>query len=219
MRILIAEDDPVSKYVLDAMLNNWGYEVVVTSNGNEAAEVLLGENAPQLAVLDWMMPGMDGVEVCRAAREKMRDKSLYVILLTAKAEKVNVVEGLEAGADDYIVKPFAREELRARVAVGARVIDLQNAVADRVRELQEALSQVKQLQGILPICAHCKKVRDDKNYWQQVESYISSHTKAQFSHSICPDCFETVTKPALESWTESRNTTSRKEIDIDVSST
>ena len=203
MRILIAEDDPVSRYVLEAMLNNWGYELVVTSNGTEALEALLKDDAPQLAVMDWMMPGMDGVEVCRAAR-KLRDKTLYIILLTAKAEKLNVVEGLDAGADDYVVKPFAREELRARVAVGARVIELQNAVSDRVRELQEALSQVKQLQGILPICSHCKKVRDDKNYWQQVESYISTHTKAQFSHSICPECFESVTKPALESWNENR---------------
>ena len=200
MRVLIAEDDPVSRYVLEAMLKNWGYDLVVTGNGLEAWEALQLADAPQLAVLDWMMPGLDGVEVCRRARQVTETKSVYIILLTAKAEKNNIVEGLEAGANDYVIKPFAREELRARVGVGERVIHLQNDLAARVTDLQEALSQVKQLQGILPICSHCKKVRDDKNYWQQVESYITAHSEAQFSHSICPDCFENVVKPEIESW-------------------
>jgi DNA-binding response OmpR family regulator len=200
MRVLIAEDDPVSRYVLEAMLKNWAYDLVVTSTGLEAWEALQGEHAPQLAVLDWMMPGMDGVDVCRNLRSAMPAKPVYVILLTAKAEKNNIVEGLEAGANDYVVKPFAREELRARVAVGARVIDLQNDLALRVKEAEDALSQVKQLQGILPICSHCKKVRDDSNYWQQVESYVTAHSEAQFSHSICPDCFEKVVKPEMEDW-------------------
>jgi sigma-B regulation protein RsbU (phosphoserine phosphatase) len=200
MRILIAEDDPVSRYVLEAMLKNWAYDLVVTSTGLEAWDALQAENAPQLAVLDWMMPGMDGVDVCRNLRSTMPAKPAYVILLTAKAEKNNIVEGLEAGANDYVIKPFAREELRARVAVGARVIQLQNDLALRVKEAQDALSQVKQLQGILPICSHCKKVRDDSNYWQQVESYVSAHSEAQFSHSICPDCYERVVKPEMEDW-------------------
>ena len=205
MRVLIAEDDPVSRYVLEAMLKNWGYDLVVTGNGLEAWEELQVDNAPQLAVLDWMMPGLDGVEVCRRVRQMTTTKSAYIILLTAKAEKNNIVEGLEAGANDYVNKPFAREELRARVGVGERVIHLQNDLAARVTELQEALSQVKQLQGILPICSHCKKVRDDKNYWQQVESYISAHSEAQFSHSICPDCFENVVKPEIENWERKLN--------------
>jgi len=205
MRILIAEDDPVSRYVLEAMLKNWGYDLVVTGNGLEAWEALQAEDAPQLAVLDWMMPGLDGVEVCRRARQMSTTKSVYMILLTAKAEKNNIVEGLEAGANDYVIKPFAREELRARVGVGERVILLQNDLAARVKDLQEALSQVKQLQGILPICSHCKKVRDDKNYWQQVESYISAHSEAQFSHSICPDCFENVVRPEIENWERKLN--------------
>ncbi|HEV8487880.1 MAG TPA: response regulator transcription factor [Blastocatellia bacterium] len=205
MRILIAEDDPVSRYVLEAMLKNWGYDLVVTGNGLEAWEALQANDAPQLAVLDWMMPGLDGVEVCRRSRQMTATKSVYIILLTAKAEKNNIVEGLEAGANDYVIKPFAREELRARVGVGERVIHLQNDLAARVTELQDALSQVKQLQGILPICSHCKKVRDDKNYWQQVESYISAHSEAQFSHSICPDCFERVVKPEIENWERKLN--------------
>ena len=200
MKTLIAEDDPVSRYVLEAMLKNWGYDLVVTSNGLEAWDALQPDDSPQLAVLDWMMPGMDGVDVCRRVRQMNRTRTTYIILLTAKGEKNNIVEGLEAGADDYVIKPFAREELRARVGVGARVINLQNLLADKLTQLQEALAQVKQLQGILPICSHCKKVRDDKNYWQQVESYITTHSEAQFSHSICPDCFENVVKPEIEDW-------------------
>ena len=198
MKILIAEDDPISSYVLETTLNKWGYEVVVTHDGEEALAGLLAEDAPPLAILDWMMPNLDGLEVCRRLRERAEKQSIYIILLTAKTEKKDVVAGLEMGADDYITKPFDRSELRARVRVGARMIELQQALAERVGELQEALANVKQLQGILPICSHCKKVRDDSNYWQQVESYVSSHTDAQFSHSICPDCFERYTKPQLE---------------------
>ena len=106
--------------------------------------------------------------------------------------------GLDAGADDYLAKPFDRNELRARVQVGVRVVELQRHLAEHIKELETALSQVKQLQGILPICSYCKKIRDDQNYWQRVESYISDHSEAEFSHSICPSCYEDVVKPELE---------------------
>lgn len=107
------------------------------------------------------------------------------------------MRGLDAGADDYIIKPFNREELRARVKVGVRILDLQNNLAGRVSELERAMAGVKQLQGLLPICCYCKKIRDDQNYWQQVEGYISRHSEAQFSHGVCPDCFEKIVKPEL----------------------
>ena len=103
-----------------------------------------------------------------------------------------MVEGLRAGADDYVTKPFHGSELRARVAVGARIVAVQTALADRVEELQRALAHVKQLQGLLPICAYCKKVRDDENYWDQVENYVAKRTGARFSHGICPDCYGTL---------------------------
>src|SRR4029434_1546856 len=98
----------------------------------------------------------------------------------------------------YIVKPFEREELHARVQVGFRMLELQAALADRVRELEEALARVKQLQGLLPICSYCKKVRDDQNYWQQVETYIEGHSDAQFTHGICPDCRQKFVEPELD---------------------
>jgi CheY-like chemotaxis protein len=119
-------------------------------------------------------------------------------MLTAKNEKEDVVAGLCAGADDYITKPFNRQELHARIKVGIRIADLQKSVADRVVELELALSRVKQLQGLLPICSYCKKVRDDQNYWQQVDSYISKHSEVAFSHGICPDCYDHLVEPQLQ---------------------
>lgn len=198
MRILIAEDDDVSRRVLQLTLAAAGHEVVTTENGAEALSVLENENAPLLAILDWMMPDIDGLEVCRRARLLPNAAPVYLILLTAKADKANVVEGLEAGANDYITKPFDRHELRARVRVGETVVNLQQNLAARVKELESALGKVKQLQGILPICSYCKHIRDDQNYWQQVETYIAEHTDTQFSHSICPSCYESVVKPQLK---------------------
>ncbi|MCD6336545.1 MAG: response regulator [Candidatus Latescibacterota bacterium] len=198
MKILIAEDDMTSRRMLETRLVKWGYEVVATSDGNQAREALQGEDAPQLAILDWMMPGLDGVEVCRRVRELEGESHIYIILLTAKDRKEDLVAGLDAGADDYLTKPFKREEMRARLQVGIRTVDLQNRLAEHIKSLEDALSQIKQLQGMLPICAYCKKIRTDDNYWQQVEGYIMEHSEAEFSHSICPECYEKYVKPELE---------------------
>lgn len=192
MKILIAEDDPVSRRILEATLVKWGYEVSVTLDGRQAWDVLQREDAPSLAILDIMMPGMDGLEICRKVRQLPRVTPPYLILLSAMSSKEHVVRGIRAGANDYLTKPFHREELRVRVGVGVQMLALQKALAERVAELEEALSQVNQLQGMLPICSYCKKVRDDQNYWQKVEHYISDHTDVQFSHGICPDCYERV---------------------------
>lgn len=151
-------------------------------------------------ILDWMMPGLDGLEICHRIRARVPARPTHIILLTARGGRENVVQGLQAGAHDYITKPFDRDELRARVQVGVRVIELQQALAERVRQLEEALACVKQLQGLLPICSYCKKIRNDRNYWQQVESYLSEHSDVQFSHGICPGCYETFVKPELEKW-------------------
>ena len=198
MRILIAEDDPVSCRVLEAMLHKWEHEVVTTTDGIQAWDTLQSEEAPRLAILDWMMPGMDGVEVCRRVREASGKQPTYVILLTARDQRENVLAGLQAGADDYVVKPFDREELHARVQAGVRIIELQSDLADRVRELEDALSQIKQLRGMLPICSYCKKIRNDEDYWERVEDYIGDHSEAQFTHGICPDCYEKIVEPEIE---------------------
>ena len=188
MKTLIAEDDSVSRRLLQAALQKWGYDVTVTTQGHEAWEAIQQPGAPSLLILDWLMPELDGVEICRRIRASETLKSSYVILLTSRGSKEDIVEGLEAGADDYVTKPFDHGELRARVQVGARVIGLQNALAERVHQLEEAIASVKTLQGLLPICCYCKKIRDDGNYWHRVESYISGHANVRFSHGICPDC-------------------------------
>lgn len=190
MRILIAEDDSASRRVLETVLGRWGYEVTAVADGLQAWQSLCVEDAPRLAILDWMMPEMDGAEVCRRIRQSSPSSPAYIILLTAKGRREDLVLGLEAGADDYITKPFDPEELRARIQVGERVVELQTALAARVEELEDALAQVKTLQGIIPICVHCHKIRDDQNYWQRLESYICEHSDAQFSHGLCPDCLK-----------------------------
>ncbi len=131
MKILIAEDDPVSRRVLEGFLTKWGYELVVTKDGAEAWKALEQEAAPPLAVVDWMMPGMDGLELCRKVRERGTGPYTYILLLTAKGRKEDIVRGIEAGADDYLTKPFDAQELRVRIRAGLRVLELQ----EKLREL------------------------------------------------------------------------------------
>ena len=198
MKLLIAEDDLASRRLLETLVAHWGYDAVATKDGLEAWHAFERDDAPSLALLDWNMPRMEGIEVCLRIKESARLRSTYVILLTAQGKSENIVTGLEAGADDYIVKPYRREELRARLKVATRTVALQQSLADRVQALQDALAQVKRLQGLLPMCAWCKKIRSDEHYWQSVDHYLAQHTEAQFSHSICPDCRDTLVQPAQE---------------------
>jgi sigma-B regulation protein RsbU (phosphoserine phosphatase) len=198
MEVLVVDDDAVSQRVVAAMLRKNGYTVQLANDGEAAWKILQEKGAPALAVVDWMMPGLDGPEICRRLRAIDTPTPTYVILLTSRDAAADVVEGLRAGADDYVTKPPNEDELVARVNVGARVVALQQTLADRVRRLEEALANVKQLQGLLPICSYCKRIRDDQNYWQQVESYITVHSGVQFSHGFCPDCYDKYVKPQLD---------------------
>jgi len=197
MRVLIADDEATSRHLIQATLEGWGFEVLVAVDGWEALRVLQGSKGPEIAMLDWMMPEIDGLDVCRRMRATMPNAATYIILVTARGGLENVVRGLEAGADDYITKPFDPRELRARLHVGVRIVQLQKALTERFLELEDALKRLKQLQGLLPICSYCKKIRNDRNYWEQVDAYITSHSEAQFSHGVCPDCFEIHLKPQL----------------------
>ncbi len=188
MRVLLAEDEPLSRHMVTRLLEGWGYEVDVVHDGAKAMEILQASDGPRLAILDWMMPGLDGVDVCRLIRANENEEYVYVILLTAKKQKKDVVTGLESGADDYITKPFDQEELHSRVMAGQRIVELKSALAEKVEELKEALEHVKQLQGLLPICMHCKKIRDDSHTWHRLETYIEEHSGAMFSHALCDEC-------------------------------
>jgi DNA-binding response OmpR family regulator len=192
MHVLIADDDRIAREVLSRSLSKMGYEVTAAADGAEAWAHLQSTNDSTLAILDWMMPHIDGPELLRRARAERPLANMYLILLTALESRRDVIAGLEAGADDYMVKPFDPDELRARVQVGIRVLTLQERLTERVAELQTALSNVKQLRGLLPMCSYCKRIRGDDQYWQQVEGYIAEHSDAQFSHGICPACYAEV---------------------------
>ena len=193
MKVLIAEDDPVTRCQVEGMVRKWNFSPVTTDNGLDAWRALEADPEIHLAVTDWQMPGLNGEELCSKAKAELKDRPLYMIILTAaKIDKKDLVSGLTAGADDYLLKPYDTAELQARLRVGQRVIQLHQELQERVRELEEALAQIKQLRGLIPICSYCKKIRDDKNYWHQVDAYLSTHSDATFSHGICPTCSETI---------------------------
>ena len=197
MRILIAEDTDSARLLLERTLEGWGHEVVATENGAEALAAL-DADGPSLLIADWMMPEMDGLELTRQIRSRDWGRYIYILMLTALGETDSIAQAMDAGADDYVTKPFARAELKARLTAADRVIGLERTLSERVAELEESLSTIKRLKELLPICMYCKKIRNDNDYWQEIEVYIREQTGSGFSHGICPDCFETVVKPGLE---------------------
>lgn len=190
MKVLIAEDDASLCLMLQSLLTTWGYTVTSARDGEEAWRILCEPEHPHLAILDWMMPGIEGPEIVRRLRKRGSENPYYSIIITSRSNKDSAASALDSGADDFIGKPFDADELRARVAVGYRTNCLQTALSEHIRDLNQALARVKQLEGIIPICTYCKKIRNDQNSWQQLEKYITEHSEALFSHGACPDCLE-----------------------------
>ncbi len=188
MKILLAEDDIISRLMLEAILKKWSFEVISVDNGLKAWEILQQHDVPPIALLDWEMPGIDGLELCRRTKLLDRENPIYIILLTGRNSKEDTVIGLQAGADDYITKPFDNSELLARINVAERLVKTQATLNKKVKELEQALDHVKTLQGIIPICMHCHSIRNDDSAWHRLEAYIEENSDAQFSHSICPTC-------------------------------
>ena len=185
-KILIADDEPVTRAAVKKVVTRRGWEVVVCDNGHDAAAQFDLENPPDVAVLDWMMPGLDGSELCQRLRKKK--VRAYLIMLTGRTRPEDLVQALASGADDYVRKPFDWSELIARIKVGVRVSLLQRQLDEKVCQLQASLANAKQLGGLLPICSYCKRIRDDRDYWNGLEHYISSHSDAKFTHGVCPSC-------------------------------
>lgn len=184
MRILIVEDEPVSRALLERVLVRCGHEVVSAPDG-EGAWKLMQTEWFRVVISDWMMPVMDGLDFCRQVRGRPADPYVYFILLTSKSRsRVNLQEAIEAGADDFLSKPFERDEIVARLHVAARIL--------------QYTTKIRQLEEILPICSYCKKIRNDQQYWQRMEEYFNAHAGVDFSHSICPDCYETQIRPQIE---------------------
>lgn len=184
MKILAVEDDLLARKVLVQALHRLGYEVAEATDGAEALRVLDREPC-RVVVSDWLMPEMDGLEFCRQLRGRLGAEYAYFILLTSRtADHANQREAIEAGVDDFLSKPLDLQELWMRLRVAERILKF--------------TTQVQQLEAFLPICSYCKKVRDDHNYWTQIEAYINQRTGSEFSHSICPDCYNRIIVPEID---------------------
>ena len=189
MKVLVVEDDTVSRELICAQLKKLTYDPVPTRNGKEAWDSFQAADF-RLVITDWMMPVMDGLELTRRIRAEKQRKYTYVVLVTAVDRTIGFLEGLNAGADDFISKPSTIEELQIRLRVADRILALQ--------------SEAQQLSRLLPLCPKCKRIHNGNGHWQQAESYLMRRTEAQFSHGICPDCVEKVLKPQLERYQEER---------------
>jgi phosphoserine phosphatase RsbU/P len=187
-RILVADDDPVIRRVIQRAIEVGGWNVQAVADGDQAWAALIGADPPRIAVLDWQMPGVEGIELCRRVRERADSHYAYLLMLTARTRTEDVVVALDAGADDYIMKPFHAEELRSRLRVAERIIHLEASVEERVRELEGERRRSAQLEGLLPICMHCKRIRDEHQQWAPLEEYIGQRTEATFTHGLCDDC-------------------------------
>ena len=191
MRILVAEDEPVSQYALVRTLEQWGHTVESVADGLEACLRLTAPSPPSLAILDWMMPGLDGVEVCQRVRAASLPVYPYLVMLTTRNGRDDLAQALAAGADDYMTKPFDRVELQARLQVGIRVVNLHRALADRIKELEESRARERHLRTLMPICSYCKKIQGNGQRWQLIDQYLMEHGY-EFTHGVCPDCLESL---------------------------
>jgi DNA-binding response OmpR family regulator len=184
LNILAVEDDILARKIICRSLRRLGHEVIEAADGEEAW-THLQSGGVRVVVCDWMMPRLDGLELCRRIRARMGTEYVYFILLTGNsASDENQRTAAEAGVDDFLTKPLDPQEMWMRLRVAERIL--------------RYATQVSQLETFLPICSYCKKIRDDKNYWQQIESYINKRTGTDFSHSVCPDCYQRVIVPELE---------------------
>lgn len=185
--ILVVDDTPDNLRVLNAILTKAGYEPRLLPSGKMALESLKVEQ-PDIILLDICMPEMDGFEVCAQIKKNPEMRDIPIIFISALSDTEDKVKAFSTGGVDYITKPFKEEEVLARIDTHIHLYRLQKELQQKNEELQQALDTVKTLNGLLPICSSCKKIRDDDGYWNQIEAYISRHSDAEFSHSICPEC-------------------------------
>jgi sigma-B regulation protein RsbU (phosphoserine phosphatase) len=183
LRLLLAEDDIDIQRVARLALRRADFEVTVANNGIEAL-ARAASARPDVILLDWMMPGLDGLELCRRVREQGGDYTYFIMLSSMATSGENLDQAISAGVDDFLAKPAKAGELKARLHVAERIL--------------RYATQVRQLQEIIPMCGYCKKMRDDKNYWSQVEEYLGEQTGTSISHGVCPDCYERVLVPQMK---------------------
>jgi DNA-binding response OmpR family regulator len=188
-KILIVEDEADYANMLQLRLTSVGYEVDALNDPLKAMDAVTS-NLPDLILLDVNMPNLSGFDLCRQLKSREKTRDIPVIFLTARMATDDVVEGFNAGGVDYVTKPVNSQALLARVRTHIELKKARDKQAELIEQLQDSLAQIKQLKGFIPICAHCKKIRNDEGFWQKVEVYIEKHSDATFSHGICPECIE-----------------------------
>lgn len=189
MKILIAEDEFTTRMMVQVCLENWGYKVESVTNGQDAWEKLQKEEAPHIAILDWEMPELDGIEVCRRVKESEVENPPYIILLTGRDSNTDILCGFDAGADDYMTKPFNDDELRARVRVAERLVRTQSSLSESVAELKEALNQLEWLESQVEICAECRSIFSPYDgEWHKCKDVLENGADPRFIIHRCPEC-------------------------------
>lgn len=188
MKLLIAEDEYTTRLTVQVILEQWGYRVDSVEDGDAAWKLLKNPEGPQIAILDWEMPGIDGVELCNKVKTLDRDTPVYVIMLTGRDAQNDILKGFDAGADDYMTKPFDENELRARVRVAERLVSIQEELAISNNELRAVLNHVEMLQSNLPLCTSCMCVQDYDNSWRSIQEYATGKEDPRFQYTTCPHC-------------------------------
>ncbi len=197
MKILIAEDDALFRDLLKELLSPT-YDLLIVEDGNQAWQALQEENAPELVILDWVMPGLTGPQVCRKVRAMPESaSSFYLILLTVKNSPGDLAAGFQAGADDYVTKPFDSEEVMARLKAGARVVELRRTLKEQAGNLQGMARRVELLEQLLPVCRRCRLPRVDRDFLQRVEGYLDIYSDSNPASHYCPSCLQTLESSGL----------------------
>ena len=190
----MVEDDPRTQKALVFLLQRHGYTATTANDGQAALDILTNRDSPSIVLLDWEMPKLSGIDVCRLLRAMPLQRYIYIIMVTARDSAEDLLAAFTAGADDFLPKPADTAQLLARMRSGERVLALELRLEERIAELQQTLLEVSHLKRLLPICMYCKKVRDDGDYWQEIDAFIHEHTGTDFSHGICPACAERMTQ-------------------------
>jgi len=183
MRILVADDDCTSLVLLSSLLEKQGHECILAEDGKQAWDLYQQQTDIHIIISDWLMPNIDGLQLCKFIRAENRERYTYFILLTVLSGKGCFLEGMEAGADDFLSKPIDTESLMARLRVAERIIGMQ--------------IEINQMEKMLPICSYCKMIRDESDEWAHIDQHMAKHGSHNFSHSICPACYQTQVLPSL----------------------